>query len=136
MSAVVERLALALLTAVTPPGDREALLGDLLEEHAERGGLGREALRAILPMLAVRTRRAGGWRAVSFAGLAGALAATALMVAVGELWYLVLYLVPFRAAGALPMAWRVASLLPALLVGALAARMAWSVATRLLGDSE
>lgn len=131
-----DRLAFRVLAAITPRADRDALLGDLLEEHAERGGLGREAVRAIPAVLSLRARRAGGWRAIGCAGFAGALAAAAILVAVTLLWHHVLHLVPRRAAGSLPVAWRVASVLPALLAGALAGRLAWSVATHLLGDSE
>jgi hypothetical protein len=128
-----DRWALRLLAAVTPRADRDALLGDLLEEHAERGGLARESLRAVTPVLALRVRRAGGLRVLGFAWLAGLLAAGVPVLAVTALWHYVLFLVPLRAAGAEPVAWRLAGLVPALLAGVLVGRLAFRLAVKLLG---
>lgn len=128
-----DRAAFRMLAAVTPARDRDALLGDLLEEHATRGGLARECLRAIPPMLALRVRRVGGARALGFACLAGGIAGAIPLVLLGSLWHFVLFMVPFRAGGVEPFAWRLVALVPALVIGVVIGRMAFRVAVQLLG---
>lgn len=128
-----DRWAFRLLSAVTPPRDRDALLGDLLEEHATRGGLTRECLRGVPAMLALRVRRGGGVRALGFACFAGALAGSIPLLLLGALWQFVLFMVPFRAAGVEPLTWRLVALVPALLAGVCIGRMAFRLAVHLLG---
>jgi hypothetical protein len=128
-----DRWALGLLALATPRRDRDALVGDLLEEHAERGGLARECVRAVLPVLALRLHRAGGLRALGFAWLAGGLAAAVPVLVLGALWQFVLFHVPLRAAGSEPLVWRLAGVVPALVAGVCTGRLAFRLAIQLLG---
>lgn len=134
MSEVFERCAVAMLCLATPPADRDALLGDLLEEHALHGGLAQEALRAIPAMLALRARRAGGLRALGFGAACGVLAAAALLVAVRSVWLEILFHVPKRAAAAVPLTWWLVGVGPAIVAGLAAARSGLRLASHVLGE--
>jgi hypothetical protein len=102
------------LVRLAPAPAREALLGDLLEEHAVLADAGfaadlwlvRESARSVLPLAAWRLRRAGPAR-VALAGIAGVAAATAVHAAGSAAWHAVLAQVPFRAFHDAPTSWRV-----------------------------
>jgi hypothetical protein len=129
-----ERCAFALLSLVTPPADRDALLGDLLEEHALHGGMAREALRAIPAMCTLRAQRAGGLRALGFGAACGALAAAALLLAIRGVWLEILFHVPKRAAADVPLSWWLVGVGPAIVAGLAAARSGLRLASTVLGE--
>lgn len=129
-----DRFAFGMLSLVTPPADREALLGDLLEKHALRGGMAREAMRAVPAMCALRAQRAGGLRAWSFGAACGALAAAALLLAIRGVWLEILYHVPKRAAADVPLSWWLAGVGPAIVAGLAAARSGLRLASTVLGE--
>ncbi len=107
MNTALDRLVLAAVVAFAPPGERDALAGELLEAAAvarDGHGLAREALRSLPALLLWRIRRLGA-RPALLALLAGAVSA-ALVYAAGEaFWHFVLSFVPRRAGHAMPLAW-------------------------------
>ncbi len=117
MSAFALWLARAVV-GLAPRALRDAVLGDLIEEHATimvpRLGparanqwLLRELLRSLMPLALMRARRAGPTR-VALAGAAAVGAAAATHAAGMSAWRVVLEQVPLRAWHAAPRWWSIA----------------------------
>ena len=132
MSAFALWLARAVLH-LAPSVLRDAVLGDLLEEHATivapRVGaakadlwLMREVLRSATPLALARARRAGPTR-VALAGAAAVGAAAATHAAGTSAWSMVLAQVPLRAWHAAPRWWSIALFVVEGVVAALAAAL-------------
>lgn len=115
ITALVLSVAGAVLK-LAPAHAREALLGDLLEEHAGRARsplgpaaswwLARECARSAVPLALWRMRRAGPTR-VALALAAGLCAAAATHAASDAAWHAVFARMPLCALYAVSPPWRV-----------------------------
>lgn len=134
MTRPLDAWALALLSRLAPAADRDALVGDLLEARAAGDcDVTREVVRSLPALLELRVRRAGGVRALAFAGAAAVLGVSGVLLALVQVWTFVLVHVPRRAAAPLPVTWWWFGLPVAVAAGWVAGRSAHRLAVRLLG---